>query len=102
MATSDYHELLRKRERLLMRSNVLRQDWSMQVQVLRAPLGLADRARAATTWLVQNPLWPLGTLALVAVLRPGRVLRWGGLAWQGWAAYRRVQRLMGSTRQARR
>jgi hypothetical protein len=102
LASSAYHELLRRRERLLMRSNLLRQDWSLQVQVLRAPLGLADQARAATAWLVQNPLWPLGALALVAVLRPGRVLRWGGLAWQGWAAYRRVQRIMGGTRQAPR
>ena len=54
----------------------------------------ADQARAATVWLVQNPLWPLGGLVLFALLRPGRVLRWSGLALQGWAAYRRVQRLM--------
>ncbi len=87
-------ELLRRRERLLLRSAMLRQDWSLQVQVLRAPLGVADQARAATRWLVQHPEWPLGAALLLVLLRPGRVLRWASYAWQGYGVYRRVQRVM--------
>jgi len=87
-------ELLRHRERLLLRSAMLRQDWSQQVQVLRAPLGVADQARAATRWLVQHPEWPLGAAVLLVLLRPGRVLRWASYAWQGYGVYRRVQRVM--------
>ena len=89
-----HEELLRRRERLLLRSAILRQDWSQQVQVLRAPLGVADRARAATRWLVQHPEWPLGAAVLLMLLRPGRVLRWASYAWQGYGVYRRVQRVM--------
>jgi hypothetical protein len=89
-----HEELLRRRERLLLRSAILRQDWSQQVQVLRAPLGVADQARAATRWLVQNPEWPLGAAVLLMLLRPGRVLRWASYAWQGYGVYRRVQRVM--------
>ncbi len=87
-------ELQRRRERLLLRSQMLRQDWSQQVQVLRAPLGVADRARAATQWLVRHPEWPLGAALLLVLLRPGRVLRWTSYALQGYGVYRRVQRVM--------
>lgn len=87
-------ELQRRRERLLLRSQMLRQDWSQQVQVLRAPLGVADRARAATHWLVRHPEWPLGAALLLVLLRPGRVLRWTSYALQGYGVYRRVQRVM--------
>lgn len=89
-----HDELLRRRERLQLRSAILRQDWSQQVQVLRAPLGVADQARAATRWLVQHPEWPLGAAVLLLLLRPGRVLRWASYAWQGYGVYRRVQRVM--------
>ena len=89
-----YDELMRRRERLLLRSAILRQDWAQQVQVLGAPLGVADQARAATRWLVQHPEWPLGAAVLLVLLRPGRVLRWASYAWQGYGVYRRVQRVM--------
>jgi hypothetical protein len=93
MATPDRDEVLRRREQLMQRSDQLRLKWSQQVQVLRAPLGLADQARAAGHWLLQHPEWPLGVAALVVVLRPGRALRWATYVWQGYGLYRRVQRV---------
>ena len=102
MATPDRDEVLRRRERLLLRSDQLRNDWSQQVQVLRAPLGVADQARAATQWLLQHPEWPLGAAALIVVLRPGRALRWASYAWQGYGLYRRVQRVMNRAPRAAR
>jgi hypothetical protein len=90
-------ELWRRRELLVLRSAQLRLDWARQVQVLRAPLGLADQARAATQWLMQHPEWPLGVAALIVVLRPGRALRWASYAWQGYGIYRRVPRLTART-----
>jgi hypothetical protein len=87
-------ELLRRRERLLLRSAQLREDWSQQVQVLRAPLGLADQARAGVQWLAHHPQWPLGAALLIVLLRPGRALRWASYAWQGYGVYRRVQRVL--------
>jgi hypothetical protein len=94
VATPDRNEVLRRRERLLLRSGQLRVDWAQQVQVLRAPLGLADQARSATQWLMQHPEWPLGVAALIVVLRPGRALRWASYAWQGYGLYRRAQRVL--------
>jgi hypothetical protein len=79
-----------QREELLLRRQ--------QVQVLRAPLGLADQARAAVQWLARNPEWPLGVALVIVLLRPRRALRWASYAWQGFSAYRRVQRLMARER----
>jgi hypothetical protein len=98
MATPDRDEVLRRRERLILRSDQLRGTWSRQVQVLRSPLGVADQARSAAQWLLQHPEWPLGVAALVIVLRPGRALRWASYAWQGFGLYRRVQRVLGAPR----
>jgi YqjK-like protein len=88
-------ELLLHRERLRARSQQLREQWSLQVQPIRVPLGVADRARDAVKWLVRNPEWPIGAALLLLVLRPGRALRWAGLAWQGWAVYQRLNRVLG-------
>lgn len=87
-------ELVRRRERLLLRSESLRLQWAVQVQALRRPLGVADKAREATHWLLSHPEWPLGAALLIVVLRPGRTLRWAGYAVQGYGLYRRAQRLM--------
>ena len=62
-------ELLQRRERLLLRSGELRQAWSQQVQVLRRPLGLADRARDGVQWLVgQGIADPTATISSMALL----------------------------------
>jgi hypothetical protein len=87
-------ELLQRRERLRLRSELLRQEWSEQVQQLRRPLGLADRARAGVHWLAQHPEWPLGAAVLIVLLRPGRALRWASYGLQGYTVYRRLQRVL--------
>jgi YqjK-like protein len=87
-------QLLQRREALRQRSSLLRADWALQAQVLRKPLGLVDQARAGVQWLVQHPEWPIGAALLLVLLRPGRVLRWGTFAWQGYGMARRVQRLL--------
>ena len=91
---ADRDELTRRRERLRLSSRQLREDWSRQVQALRSPLGLADRARDGVQRLAQHPEWPNGVALLVVLVRPGRVLRWAGYALQGYSLYRRAQRLM--------
>jgi len=93
--TGAREQLLLHRQRLSARNRQLREQWSLQVQPIRAPLGLTDRAREAAQWLVRNPEWPIGAALLLLVLRPGRTVRWAGLAWQGWAAYRRLSRVLG-------
>lgn len=87
-------ELALRRERLLVRSAQLRANLAQQSRILVAPLAVADQAVAAARWLVRNPQWPLGALAVWVVLRPRRVLRWAArLSWL-WVVGRRLRRIM--------
>jgi hypothetical protein len=83
-----------RRELLIVRSALLRATWALQVQALRRPLGMADKARDSVHWLVNHPQWPLGVLAGLLLLRPQRVLRLASLGWWGWNLFQRVRRLL--------
>jgi YqjK-like protein len=87
-------ELQLRRERLRMRSAELRLTIADRSQAFAPPLALADQAQAGVRWLRAHPEWPLGTLALLLVMRPRRVLRWGGRLWMGWRLWRRGQRAL--------
>jgi hypothetical protein len=80
-----------RRRRLLVRSAELRITIAGQSEVLKAPLALADQARAGLRWLYRHPEWPVGALVVLAVVRPQRTLRWVGRLWWAWASLRRVQ-----------
>jgi hypothetical protein len=94
MNTLSSDRLERRRAQLLLRSAQLRNDLAQHVQVLRKPLGWVDQTRAAGDWLRRNPQWPLGALAVVALLRPRRALRWAGTAWWGFSLFQRARRLL--------
>ena len=82
MATPDRDEVLRRRERLMQRSDQLRLNWSQQVQVLRAPLGLADQARAAGAVAAAAPRMAARRgRAVIVLLRPA--VRCAGPAMPG-------------------
>jgi len=85
--------LMLQRGRLLVRSAQLRTQFAAQASGLRRPLGLADQARDGVRWLVRNPQWPLGALAVLVVLRPRRVLRLAGALWWGFGIAQRVRRV---------
>ena len=79
-----------------MRSAELRVELANDALALRRPIALADRCYQGCLWLRERPHWLLGgagaTAAVLALLRPRRVLRWaaGGL-W----AWRLLTRLVG-------
>lgn len=81
-----------RHQRLLLRSAQLRLDLKNQVQAFKPPLSLADRTLSGLQWLARHPLWPLGAVLVVLVLRPRRVVLWGGRIWWAWATLRRVLR----------
>lgn len=89
-------DLMLQRGRLLLRSAQLRAQFAVQLNGLRRPLHLADQAREGVQWLVRNPQWPLGVLAVVVVLRPRRVLRIASLLWWGVGMAQRVRRVAAS------
>jgi hypothetical protein len=71
-------QLLRRREQLVARSGQLRFDLLTHAGRL-APQGLVTGgASRALLWAQQHPQWVAGGVALLLVLRPARVWRWGG------------------------
>ncbi len=86
-----HDELLLRQQRLLTRSAQLRLDLGQQAQAFKRPLDLVDQARAALRWLAANPVWPLGAVMLLAVLRPRGAITWGGRLWWTWNAYKQAR-----------
>jgi hypothetical protein len=84
--------LARRQQLLLVRSSELRGQLARDAQGWQAPLALADRVHAGWRWLCGHPEAPLAAAAVLLVLRPRRVLRWGWRLWSGWRLWQRLQR----------
>lgn len=89
-------ELIMRQQRLLARSAQLRLTLAGQAQSLIKPLAVADQVRNSLRWLYRNPLWPLGAVLVLVVLRPRRMLLWGGRAWWAWGSFKRVRSWLGT------
>lgn len=77
-------DLLIRKQRLQVRSTLLRHTLADQAQVLDKPLALVDKAQAGLQWLLRNPHWPVAALVGLLILRPQRTLVWGGRIWWIW------------------
>ncbi len=82
-------ELALTRERLLLRSQVLRGEVALQAQALTPWLNAADAGRDAVHWVRAHPEWVAGGVALLLVLRPRVLWRWGMRGWSLWHFTRR-------------
>jgi YqjK-like protein len=86
-----HRELAVRRETLRLRSGLLRDRLAGEVQALQAPLAWADRAVDAALWLRRHPEWPVGLAAVLLVVRPRILLRWGTRGWAAWRLWRRAR-----------
>lgn len=77
-----------RKERLLLRSEQLREDVAAQSQALTPWLRLAEAPRSAWDWLLRHPLWVVTGAAALAAWRPRWVWRWGWRAWSVWRWWR--------------
>jgi hypothetical protein len=84
-------ELAERKQQVLIRSAELRVSLTHQVQALSSPLAVADQAVAGAQWLRTHPAWPLGAMAVLAVLRPRRALRWASRLLVGWRVYAKAR-----------
>ena len=84
-------ELLLHQQHLLMRSGQLRSTFASQAQDFKVPFALADQIHRGVRWLYRNPLWPLGGLLALIVVRPRRAIVWGGRVWWAWKVFQRTR-----------
>lgn len=87
-------DLIERQQRLLARSELLRASLASQSRVIQRPLALADRVADGLQWIYQRPYWPAAAAIVLLVLKPGRVLTWGGRLWWAWTGLQKAQKLL--------
>lgn len=94
--------LLLRQHELLLRSRVLRAEFSELGGAWRKPFVVADQVRGAWHWLRANPALPVAAAVVLtvvlAVVRPRRAWRLGLRLWWGWTSWRRLQQRLASGR----
>ncbi|MDH4051323.1 MAG: YqjK-like family protein [Rubrivivax sp.] len=83
--------LVARREQLLARSAMLRNETALRARAFEGPLSWADWALQSMAWLRHNPAWPAGAVGLLAVVRPRRVWRWTRRGFAAWRLWRRAR-----------
>lgn len=84
-------ELALKKQRLLVRSGSLRENFGTYATAWMPLFAAADRVRAGLDWLRRHPLLPVASLVVLLVARPRGVLRWARRGFFAWQALRRLR-----------
>jgi len=82
-----------KKQRLRLKSALLRDTFAAQASVWAPAFSAADRVQAGIDWLRRHPVLPIAVLVALLVARPRAVLRMVG---RGWLLWRGLQRLRGA------
>ena len=101
MNLSNEHELLARRERLIARSAEVRGSLVVQLQAMRRPPPWVHGVEVGWQWVRTHPEWVVGAVVVLVVVRPRRVLEWGGGLFGAWKLLRSA-RLLRSLLLARR
>lgn len=81
-------ELIRRRERLLMRAEAQRDELAAVARDWRVPLRVIDGGMEVVRTLRAHPLLVVMPVAVLVAARPRRVMRWSGKAWTLWRLWR--------------
>lgn len=81
-------ELIRRRERLLVRTEMQRTEIAGAVRQWRVPIAALDRAVAFVHTIKTHPALLVLPLAALLVIKPRRLAGWGGKAWMAWRLWR--------------
>lgn len=98
-AITNNDDLVVRRERLKMRSEVLRQRLSLRSDGLKPAFRASDRVAEGVDWVKHNPaVLGVAAAALIgaAVARPRAVARLGTRAFALWQVFQRVQPMVRS------
>ena len=81
-------ELIRRRERLLVRAEAQRAELAGIVQQWHVPIAVIDRTMVVVQTLKAHPVLLVAPLAALAAWRPRRLAAWAGRAWMVWRFWR--------------
>jgi len=81
-------ELIRRRERLLVRAEIQRAEIAGAVRQWREPIAALDRVVEVVHTLKTHPALLVLPLSALLVIKPRRLVSWGGKAWMAWRLWR--------------
>ncbi len=84
-------ELALKKQRLLMQSQNLRDQFGLNGRGIEPAFRVADGIAGGSRWLRQHPEVIAGVTIILVVARPAAVWRWGRRAYSGWQTWQRIQ-----------
>jgi hypothetical protein len=84
-------ELALKKQRLQLKSAILRDAFAYQASSWAPAFAAADRVQAGIRWLRRHPALPIAVLVALLVARPRAMLRLAGRGWLVWRGLRRVR-----------
>jgi YqjK-like protein len=84
-----YAQIRARRERLIAKADLQREEFAREVTVWQPAIGVLDRALAGYAWIRAHPEILVAAGAVLLVLRPRRTLRWSLRLYSVWQTYRR-------------
>ena len=84
-------ELALKKQRLQLKSAILRDAFAAQASAWAPAFAAADQVRAGINWLRRHPVLPVAVLVALLVARPRAVLRLAGRGWIFWSGLKRLR-----------
>lgn len=86
--------LAQRRQALLVRSALLREQMASSAHALEPVWSTADRVNQGIAWVRSHPLWVGATVGLLAVWRPRKTLSAGVRLWGWWKTIRQWSELI--------
>lgn len=90
-------EIALKKQRLLIKSEDLRNEFGYNGRGVEPAFQVADTAVAGVHWLKRHPEVVAGVAVTLVVARPRVVWRWGRRAYTGWKAWQQLSRALTKT-----
>ena len=86
----DRLEIALKKQRLLIKSESLRNEFGRHGRGIEPAFQVADTAVAGVHWLKRHPEVVAGVAVTLVVARPQVVWRWSKRAYTGWKTWQRI------------
>jgi hypothetical protein len=95
-------EIALKKQRLLIKSQQLRDDFGRNGRGMKPAFQVADAGVAGVRWLQRHPEVVVGVAVTLVVAKPKTVLRWGQRAYTGWKAWQKISGFLEQNRPQQR
>ncbi|MBK7684854.1 MAG: YqjK-like family protein [Rhodocyclaceae bacterium] len=95
-------EIALKKQRLLIKSEQLRNEFGRNGRGIKPAFQVADAGVAGVRWLQRHPEVIIGVAVTLVVAKPKAVLRWSQRAYTGWKTWQQISGFLEQNRPPQR